>query len=176
MTDDLLEFTVERNANPATEEVRAGILAEPGFGRYFTDHMVTIRWTAEKGWHDAELKPYGPLTFDPAAMVLHYGQEIFEGLKAYRQPDGSIACFRPDANAARFRRSAARLAMAELPDELFLESIRQLLDVDRDWVPAAGGESLPEKAALVCGCVRPRVEHAVWRVPRTLIAPEGKAG
>ncbi|SHK26835.1 branched-chain amino acid aminotransferase [Pseudonocardia thermophila] len=157
-------FTRTPHPSPTPPERRAEILAEPGFGRYFTDHMVTIRWTAEKGWHDAELKPYGPLTFDPAAMVLHYGQEIFEGLKAYRQPDGSIACFRPDANAARFRRSAARLAMAELPDELFLESIRQLLDVDRDWVPAAGGEDSlylrPFMLATEVGLgVRPSAEY-----------------
>ncbi len=102
--------------------------------------MVTIRWSAGEGWHDAAVVPYGPLSFDPATMVLHYGQEIFEGLKAYRHPDGSIASFRPEANAARFRGSASRLAMAELPDELFLASIAELLAVDHEWAPAAGGE------------------------------------
>ena len=108
--------------------------------------------------------PYGPLTLDPASMVLHYGQEIFEGLKAYRQPDGSIASFRPDANAARFRASAARLAMAQLPDELFLASLAELLDVDREWVPPAGGEESmylrPFMMAAEVGLgVRPSAEY-----------------
>ena len=129
-----------QNPAPASEQRRAEILSDPGFGRFFTDHMVTVKWTTDEGWHDAKVEPYGPLTLDPATMVLHYGQEIFEGLKAYRQPDGSIASFRPDRNAARFRGSANRLAMAELPDELFLGSLRELLAVDHEWVPAAGGE------------------------------------
>ncbi|MEU1524126.1 branched-chain amino acid aminotransferase [Nocardia rhamnosiphila] len=116
------------------------ILSAPGFGRFFTDHMVTIDYTEADGWTNAVVEPYGALTLDPATMVFHYGQAIFEGLKAYRQPDGQVACFRIDANAARFRRSARRLAMAELPEELFIESVRQLLDVDAEWVPAAGGE------------------------------------
>ena len=125
---------------PVPESRRAEIVADPGFGRYFTDHMVTIAWSAGEGWHDAQVVPYGPLSLDPSSMVLHYGQEIFEGLKAYQQPDGSVASFRPDANAARFRTSASRLAMAELPDELFLASLTELLTADRAWVPAAGGE------------------------------------
>ena len=96
-------------------------MANPGFGVHFTDHMVTVRCDRTQGWHDARVEPYRPITLDPAAMVLHYGQAIFEGLKAYRQPDGTVASFRPEANAERFRRSARRLAMPELPDELFLE-------------------------------------------------------
>jgi branched-chain amino acid aminotransferase len=134
------QFARTPHPAPTPAARRAEILADPGFGRYFTDHMVTITWSTGKGWHDAAVVPYGPLSFDPASMVLHYGQEIFEGLKAYRQPDGSVASFRPDANAARFRGSAARLAMAELPDELFLQSLSELLAVDHEWVPAAGGE------------------------------------
>ncbi|HEX5811414.1 MAG TPA: branched-chain amino acid aminotransferase [Pseudonocardia sp.] len=134
------QFARTPNPAPVSDQRRAEILAEPGFGRYFTDHMVTIRWSKDGGWHDAAVVPYGPLSFDPATMVLHYGQEIFEGLKAYRHPDGSIASFRPEANAARFRGSASRLAMAELPDELFLASISELLAVDHLWAPAAGGE------------------------------------
>ncbi|HET8969544.1 MAG TPA: branched-chain amino acid aminotransferase, partial [Candidatus Nanopelagicales bacterium] len=113
-----------------------------GFGKYFTDHMVTIRWSAEQGWHDASVVPYGPLSFDPASMVLHYGQEIFEGLKAYRRPDGSVVTFRPDMNARRFARSAHRLAMAELPEELFLASIEALVEQDAAYVPADREKSL----------------------------------
>jgi branched-chain amino acid aminotransferase len=135
-------FTRTPNPQPATPERVAEVLANPGFGQHFTDHMVTIRWTREHGWHDAAVEPYHPVTLDPAAMVLHYGQAIFEGLKAYRQPDGSIASFRPEANAARFRLSSRRLAMPELPDELFLGSLRELIDVDGRWVPEEDEESL----------------------------------
>ena len=137
-----MTWLVSRNPNPRSAEERSAILADPGFGQYFTDHMVRIDWTADDGWTDGQVLPYGPLTLDPATMVLHYGQEIFEGLKAYRQPDGSIATFRPTANAARFARSARRLGMAELPEELFVESIRSLVDVDRDWVPDGPDASL----------------------------------
>lgn len=134
------QFTRIPHPAPVPEQRRTEILAAPGFGRYFTDHMVTIRWTEAEGWHDAQIGPYGPISLDPASMVLHYGQEIFEGLKAYTQPDGSVASFRPEANAARFRASAVRLAMPELPDELFLASLRELVTVDRAWMPPAGGE------------------------------------
>src|SRR5699024_2436194 len=106
-----LSFTRTPNPRPASDEGRAAVLADPGFGQHFTDHMVTIRWTEDRGWHDARVEPYAPLQFDPATSVLHYAQAIFEGLKAYRQPDGSIAAFRPEANAARFQRSAQRIAM-----------------------------------------------------------------
>ncbi|HET6259740.1 MAG TPA: branched chain amino acid aminotransferase, partial [Pseudonocardia sp.] len=107
------QFTRTINPAPASKARRDDVLADPGFGRYFSDHMVTIRWTVDRGWHEPAVLPYGPLMLNPASMVLHYGQEIFEGLKAYRQPDGSIASFRPDANAARFRGSAMRMAMPE---------------------------------------------------------------
>ncbi|MCK7636606.1 branched-chain amino acid aminotransferase [Corynebacterium pygosceleis] len=135
-----LTFDVTPTDNPTSAERRAEILAAPGFGRYFTDHMVTIEWSADRGWHDARVRPYGPLTLDPSTSVLHYGQAIFEGLKAYRHADGSIRTFRPEENGVRLQQSAARMAMPELPVELFVESIRQLVDIDRDWVPAAGGE------------------------------------
>jgi branched-chain amino acid aminotransferase len=137
-----MAFTVVRNPKPRTDAERSAILADPGFGRYFTDHMVRIDWTAADGWGEVLLGPYGPIQLDPATMALHYGQEIFEGLKVYRQPDGSIAAFRPDANARRFQRSARRLAMAELPEELFIESLRALLEVDADWVPSNPAHSL----------------------------------
>ncbi|HEY0166352.1 MAG TPA: branched-chain amino acid aminotransferase [Jatrophihabitans sp.] len=129
-----MAFTVHRNPNPLSDADRAAALADPGFGRFRTDHMVKIDWTAEAGWGPGEVLPYGPLSLDPATSALHYGQLIFEGLKAYRQPDGSIATFRPEANAARFARSAARLAMPELPAELFLESVQALVDIDQAWV------------------------------------------
>ncbi|TSE01170.1 branched-chain amino acid aminotransferase [Skermania sp. ID1734] len=135
-----VDFARVPHPAPATPQSREQILAAPGFGKFFTDHMVSIDYTKADGWINPQVMPYAPLEMDPAAMVLHYGQSIFEGLKAYRQPDGSIASFRIDANAARFQSSARRMAMAELPTELFVQSIIELLDVDHEWVPAAGGE------------------------------------
>ena len=119
---------------PRSADEIAALLENPGFGRFFTDNMVTIRWTEAEGWHDAQLVPYAPIPMDPATNFIHYGQSIFEGLKAYRQPDGSIATFRPEANAARFARSAARLAMPALPEELFLESLRVLVEQESAYV------------------------------------------
>lgn len=118
------------------------MLADPGFGRYFTDHMVSIRWNQQLGWHDAKVTPYAPIALDPATNFIHYGQAIFEGLKAYRHPDGGIATFRADRNAARFRSSARRLAMPDLPDDLFVGAIDALLSLDADWVPAGEDRSL----------------------------------
>jgi branched-chain amino acid aminotransferase len=121
---------------------RDAILADPGFGKHFTDHMVSIDWDMQSGWHNAQVTPYGPLMLDPAASVLHYGQEIFEGMKAYRHADGSIWTFRPEANGARLQRSAKRLALPQLPIDLFVESVRQLVKVDANWVPSAPETSL----------------------------------
>ncbi|MEV3988867.1 branched-chain amino acid aminotransferase [Streptomyces sp. NPDC049837] len=128
------------SSNPLSDAEREAILANPGFGRHFTDHMVTIKWTEGRGWHDAELTPYAPLSIDPANMTLHYAQEIFEGLKAYRRPDGSVSLFRPEANAERFQISARRLAMPELPVETFVAACDALVQQDQAWVPPHGGE------------------------------------
>jgi branched-chain amino acid aminotransferase len=133
MTHPTIEL--KPTSEPLAEAERAAILADPGFGRYFTDHMVTIKYSAGRGWYDAELRPYAPIQLDPAAAVLHYGQEIFEGLKAYRQSDGHIATFRPDANAARLNRSARRMGMPDLPPELFVGAIEALVTQDVAWVP-----------------------------------------
>ena len=142
LADPAIEFTRVPHPAPVPGATRAEALADPGFGKLFSDHMVTIEWSDARGWHDAMLGPRGPLTLDPAAAVLHYAQEIFEGLKAYRLDDGGIALFRPEANAARFRASARRLAMPEMGDELFVEAIRQLVLADREWFPAVDGGSL----------------------------------
>ncbi|WP_405661567.1 branched-chain amino acid aminotransferase [Streptomyces sp. RK9] len=138
MTTPTIEL--KPSSTPVSAKEREAVLASPGFGRHFTDHMVTIRWTEGRGWHDGQLVPYGPLALDPATTVLHYAQEIFEGLKAYRQPDGSVALFRPEANARRFQASARRMAMPELPVETFLDACDALVRQDIDWVPAHGGE------------------------------------
>lgn len=137
-----LTFAIERNAQPVSVAERAKVLADPGFGKTFTDHMAMVRYTEGKGWHDAKVTARKPIPLDPAAAVLHYAQEVFEGLKAYRLADGSMAMFRADANARRFNASAARLAMPALPEETFLESIRQVVRIDRDWFPTVEGGSL----------------------------------
>src|SRR5246127_1890597 len=140
MTSGSLEFTVIRASKPAPDAERESILADPGFGKHFTDHMVSVDYAEGQGWHNARVIPYGPIELDPSAIVLHYAQEVFEGLKAYRWADGSIVSFRPRANAARLRSSARRLAIPELPENLFIESLGQLVAVDSAWVPRAGGE------------------------------------
>ncbi|MFI8179417.1 branched-chain amino acid aminotransferase [Actinacidiphila glaucinigra] len=140
MTTPTIEL--KPSSHPLPHAQREAILASPGFGRHFTDHMVTIRWTEGRGWHDAELVPYAPLSIDPANMTLHYAQTIFEGLKAYRQPDGSVATFRPEANAERFQASARRLAMPELPVETFIAAVDALVSQDKEWVPSQGEQSL----------------------------------
>ncbi|WP_125610779.1 branched-chain amino acid aminotransferase [Specibacter cremeus] len=141
-----LTFSQQRNTAPKSEAERAAILADPGFGDYFTDHTAVIDYKVDAegqgGWSNARIEPYGPIAMDPAAAVLHYGQEIFEGLKAYRHADGSVWTFRPEANAARLNASARRLALPELAPELFIESLRQLVAIDRDWVPSGDGEAL----------------------------------
>jgi branched-chain amino acid aminotransferase len=133
---------MSRVQSPVTPSERERLLANPGFGRIFTEHMVRMGWTAKEGWHDAELTAYAPLSLDPGTLVLHYAQAVFEGLKAFRQASGGVAVFRPDAHASRFRRSARRLALPELPEEAFMEAIDQLLAVDHEWVPSAPEHSL----------------------------------
>src|SRR5207248_5938869 len=125
-----IEFNVRRADPRVSTADREKLLADPGFGRIFTEHMVRIRWNAAGGWHDAELVAYGSLVLDPGTAVLHYAQAVFEGLKAFRQADGGVATFRPDAHAARFRASARRLALPDLPQETFLQATVTLLDAD----------------------------------------------
>ena len=142
LAEPTLSFTRLPHPAPVPADARAKVLAAPGFGTSFSDHMVSIDWTEGAGWHDATIGPRQPIALDPAAAVLHYAQEIFEGLKAYRLADGGTALFRPYANAARFNESAARLAMPAIPEELFVESVRQIVAADRDWFPGVEGGSL----------------------------------
>src|SRR5688572_30720069 len=125
VAEPTLTFARLPHPAPMPADVRKDVLANPGFGTNFSDHMVSIEWTEGRGWHDATVGPRQPIPLDPAAAVLHYAQEIFEGLKAYRQADGSIALFRPHANAERFNESARRLAMPELPEDIFVEAVKQ---------------------------------------------------
>jgi branched-chain amino acid aminotransferase len=132
-----MEITTTLTTNPVPDERLAEILADPGFGTFFTDHMFVAEWTPERGWHKARIEPYGPIALDPATAVLHYAQETFEGMKAYRHADGSIWSFRPEQNAARMVRSSQRLAFPELPIEDFVEAVDTLVKVDERWVPEA---------------------------------------
>lgn len=135
VTDRAAAKVADRSTGAAhTDAERAAILANPGFGRHFTDHMVRADWSAATGWGEPELVDYAMLELDPASMFIHYGQSIFEGLKAYRHADGRLVTFRPEANAVRFVRSANRLAMAALPEDVFLGSVEALVRADQAWV------------------------------------------
>lgn len=139
-TEDVPVVVEDVRRRSTTE--REELLADPGFGRYFTDHMFVARYRVGEGWYDARLTRYGPLQMDPGTAALHYAQSIFEGLKAYAQPDGSVATFRPEANAARFVRGAKRLAMPPVPESAFLAAVDALVDADRDWVPTGPDQTL----------------------------------
>ena len=135
-----MQISTTHSTSPVDDARLAEILANPGFGLHFTDHMFTVEWTPDEGWHGARITPYGPLTLDPATAVLHYAQETFEGMKAYRHADGSIWDFRPDQNAERMVRSSRRLALPELPVEDFVGAVDALVRIDQRWVPDPEGE------------------------------------
>ena len=137
---ELLADRGDPRQDPATPDRLAQILADPGFGTHFTDHMLVAEWTPDQGWHDARITAYAPISLDPATAVLHYAQEIFEGMKAYRHADGSVWTFRPEENAARMVRSSHRLALPELPVEDFIACVDAIVRVDERWVPEPAGE------------------------------------
>lgn len=137
-----MQFSTTSTTHPTPAALREQALHQPRIGTVFTDHMVTIQWTTESGWHEARVRPREPFSLDPASAVLHYGQEIFEGMKAYGQPDGSVALFRPEENARRFNASASRMSMPTIPEFVFVEAIERLLRVDGAWVPKGAGTSL----------------------------------
>lgn len=150
-------------ATPARKKARPADESSLGFGKIFSDHMFLMEYEREHGWQNARIAPYGPIILDPAAMILHYGQEIFEGLKAYRGAGGEICLFRPRMNFERMNRSAARLCMPEVPIEDQLQAVSALLRADREWIPSARGTSLyirPAMIATEAGLgVRPSAEY-----------------
>lgn len=156
-------FEIIKHSNPVEYKTRQELIANPGFGSVFTDHMTSIAYQEGKGWIDAKIIAREPLQMDPAAAVLHYAQEIFEGMKAYRLADGTMALFRPDANARRFNASAQRLSMPELPEELFIQSIKKLVKIDKDWFPDIDGGAIYIRpfmfASEVFLGVRPSAEY-----------------
>src|SRR3982751_172680 len=135
-----MEISTTRTEQPVDDARLAEILANPGFGTHFTEHMFTLEWTPADGWHAGRITPYGPLTLDPATAVLHYAQEIFEGMKAYRHEDGSVWAFRPEANAERMVRSSHRLALPVLDPADFVQAVEALVIADQRWVPEGAGE------------------------------------
>ncbi len=132
----------KRKAKPADE-------SQLGFGRIFTDHFFTMTWSAGTGWHDPLVEPYRSLQIDPTAMCLHYGQEIFEGMKAYRGPEGGVYMFRPLENIKRMNASAERLCMPQVDERLFMEALEKLISVDRDWIPSTDGSSLYIRPTMI---------------------------
>ncbi|MEO0048920.1 MAG: hypothetical protein RL556_252 [Actinomycetota bacterium] len=175
MSAEKLQWNVELNQHPLPDAAREAVLDAPVFGTKFTDHMITITWSKDQGWHDARVEPYGPISMDPSAAVLHYGQEIFEGIKAYRHQDGSIWTFRPKDNGSRLQKSAYRMALPELPVEYFVESLKQLIAVDGKWVPQPVNEKTLyirpfEIAAESFLGVRP-AQRAEYRVIASPVGP-----
>ncbi|MET7639726.1 branched-chain amino acid aminotransferase [Streptomyces sp. NPDC005438] len=176
-------FPLTRRPDPLPEAEREAVLRAPGFGRHFTDHMAVATWTPDRGWHGRRIGPREPFSLDPSSAVLHYGQEVFEGLKAYRHPDGGVRLFRPEVNARRFARSARRLALPELPEEDFLASIEELVRADEPWVPSpTGEESLYLRPFMFASegflGVRPATEvtYAVLASPAGPYFPSGVTG
>ncbi len=134
-----MEIKITKTNSPKAKPAKGQKL---GFGHIFTDHMFIMNYTEGKGWHDARIEPYGNISLDPSAMVFHYGQEMFEGLKAYRGADDQIYLFRPDMNAKRANNSNARLCIPEIPEDVFVDAVKAIVDIDRDWVPSDEGTSL----------------------------------
>ncbi|RCL00985.1 MAG: branched-chain amino acid aminotransferase [Candidatus Tokpelaia sp. JSC188] len=135
-------FEIYPNSNPIKREKRKKLLETPGFGTLFSDHMALVHWSEKKGWYKAQITARKSLSLDPASAVLHYAQEIFEGLKAYRSQDGRVLLFRPEQNAKRFAQSARRLSMPVLPEEIFLGAVTELVRVDSKWIPEGVDASL----------------------------------
>ncbi len=141
-----LEIKIIRNENPKTKPAPGTAL---GFGKIFTDHMFIVEYDVGIGWHDARIQPYGPLAIDPASPVLHYAQEIFEGMKVYRRADGGLQMFRPMENALRMNASAERMCIAPLDPEFQVKAMEMLVDIEKDWVPGEEGTSLYLRPTMI---------------------------
>ena len=166
----MLDIKITRTTAPKAKPQDESKL---GFGKIFTDHMFLMDYTAGEGWHDPRIVPYGPLPMDPATTVFHYAQEIFEGMKAYRTADGSVQLFRPDCNANRFNDSADRLCMPNIPPEDFVQAVKALVDIDRDWVPHSDGASLYIRPFCIATDVGLGVHAAKHYLFMIICAPSG---
>lgn len=170
-----MEITVNKTTNPKAKPDMENL----PFGKYFSDHMFVMDYDEGKGWHDARIVPYGPIPLDPSAMVFHYAQEVFEGLKAYKTPDGHVRLFRPDRNFARLNVSNERLAIPPIDEELCLEGLKKLVELDRDWIPEQEGTSLYIRPFIIATDpylgVRPSNSYKMMIIcsPSGLYYPEG---
>jgi branched-chain amino acid aminotransferase len=165
-----MEISITRTANPKQKPADESKL---GFGQYYTDHMFIMNYDEGEGWHDARIVPYGPFEIDPASMVLHYAQEIFEGLKAYRTADGRIQLFRPEKNMQRMNVSCERLCIPKIDEEFALKAIKTLVDVDRDWVPSAPETSLYIRPYIFANDVHIGVHPAKHLIFAIILSPVG---
>lgn len=174
-----LTFDMKPSATPLPEQDRLKAFENLGFGTLFSDHMAVIRWSEGKGWHSAEVTARAPFQIDPASSVLHYAQEIFEGMKAYRTGDGRAVLFRPEENARRFNDSARRMAMPELPEADFLGAVEKLVKLDASWIPSAEGSSLYLRPFMFASetflGVRPSKEY-IFCVIASPVGPYFKGG
>jgi len=165
-----MQIPITRNPLPKAKYTNERTL---GFGTVFTNHMCIIHHDEEKGWHNAKIVPYGPLHIDPASPILHYAVDIFEGMKAYRYETGEVGLFRPEQNAARMNRSAARMCMPEIPEELQLQAIEALVDLERDWVPETAGTSLYIRPTMIGDGSRLGVGPAPKHIYYIICSPSG---
>ena len=133
----------------ASQKPRIEDESQLAFGKQFTDRMFVMEYDTERGWHSARIAPYAPFVLDPAAMVFHYAQEIFEGMKAFRRPDGSVALFRAEDNVHRFNRSAKRMCMPEVDEKFFMHAIEELIRLEMNWVPRSEGTSLYIRPTMI---------------------------
>lgn len=166
----MYEIKVERTSAPKAKPTDESKL---GFGTIFTDHMLVINYDKGQGWHDARIVPYGPIPMEPAAMCLHYGQTIFEGLKAYRGDDGAVYLFRPDENFKRLTASCERLCIPPLDEGLLLESLRQLVALERDWIPKAKDASLYIRPFIIATEPKLGVKPADNYLYMVVLSPSG---
>lgn len=165
-----MEIKITRTTNPKQKPADESKL---GFGQYYTDHMFIMNYDEGQGWHDARIVPYGPFELDPACMVLHYAQEIFEGLKAYRRADGEIQLFRPEKNMARMNVSCERLCIPKIDEEFAVKAIKTLVDVDKDWVPSLDGTSLYIRPYIFATDVHVGVHPAKHLIFAIILSPVG---
>jgi len=161
----MAEIKITRTSNPKEKPDQNRL----GFGKYYTDHMFMMDYTADRGWHDPRVVPFGPLSLHPAAVVLHYATEVFEGLKAYRRPDGGVQLFRPMENVKRLNNSARRMGLPPIDEQLNLQALLTFVQVEQDWVPSAPGTSLYLRPFMYTGEVNLAL-HSIKEATYVIIA------
>lgn len=164
-----MEIKITKTTNPKQKPDQTKL----GFGNYYTDHMFIMNYDEGQGWHNPRIVPYGPFEIDPASMVLHYAQEVFEGLKAYRTADGKIQLFRPEKNMARFNVSCDRLCIPKIDEEFAIKAIKTLVKIDEDWIPTEEGTSLYIRPYIFANDVHIGVHAAKHLIFAIILSPVG---